>query len=242
MLPAEESDEPFRGLLADPPIYPPTYPPPPTVQTVNVTDDNPLGLMIHCKRINGCVPAAIFSAGGASDTAQSVVSRSKLTLPDSANKEAAAQALLNAVGNNGIIEKRKDANGFATLSASYDLAEAMLIDALSGAPLSTAGRLQFTADADNNIDVALTLFYPDGISEEEMEEDAAQANTRVNQQRTAGAYDEALRRAGEESGFDGEAVTMTEFGVVQTNISGAFNLKAGLWGLCISVGTILLFA
>ncbi|KAF5837685.1 hypothetical protein DUNSADRAFT_4050, partial [Dunaliella salina] len=181
---------------------------------------------------------------GASDTAQNVVSRSKLTLPDSANKEAATQSFISNVGNNGVVEKRKDTTGFSTLSASYDLAEAMLVDALTGAPLSTAGRLQFTADADNNIDIELSLFYPDGVSEEDMERDAAAGSNFGDQQRAAGAYDQALRNAGQEAGFDGEAVTMSNFDVVQTNstTNGTSGLKAGLWGLCISIGAILLLA
>ncbi|KAF5837687.1 hypothetical protein DUNSADRAFT_4052 [Dunaliella salina] len=189
-------------------------------------------------------PLVIQEEGSASDTAQNVVSRSTLTLPDSANKEAVAQAFINGLGSNGVIEKRKDANGFSTLSASYDLAEAMLIDALSGAPLSTAGRLQFTADADNNINVELTLFYPDGLSDEEIEGDAVAGINRVDQQRAAGAYDDALRNAGQEAGFDGEAVVMSDFDVVQTNgtTNGASGLKAGLWGLCVSIAAILLLA
>uniref|UniRef100_A0A7S3RB38 Uncharacterized protein n=1 Tax=Dunaliella tertiolecta TaxID=3047 RepID=A0A7S3RB38_DUNTE len=210
----EQESNMLRGLLQD---DPPTYPPPPVV-TANVTNDNPLG--------------------GAGDTAQSVVSRSKLILPDTANKEAAAQALVNGVGNNGVIEKRKVGNGFQTLSKSYELGEAMLNDALAGAPESTAGRLQFLADADNNIDMVLTLFYPEDVSEGAMEQDAAQGAALVNQRRESGTYDAAFVSAGQEAGFDGAAVTVESF-VVE---SGAPSLRASLMGMCISVGAILLFA
>eukprot|EP00983_Pelagomonas_calceolata_P007628 247742-Pelagomonas_calceolata.AAC.2 len=183
---------------------------------------------------NHCGPAANFPAGGAGDTAQSVVSRSKLILPDTANKEAAAQALVNGVGNNGVIEKRKVGNGFQTLSKSYELGEAMLNDALAGAPESTAGRLQFLADADNNIDMVLTLFYPEDVSEGAMEQDAAQGAALVNQRRESGTYDAAFVSAGQEAGFDGAAVTVESF-VVE---SGAPSLRASLMGMCISVDSV----
>jgi len=192
---------------------------------------------------DSCLPACqTLRAGGDDNTAQSVVSRSKLTLPETDNKGQAAENFISLVGNNGIIEKRKLDNTLQTLSRSYDLAEAMLIDALTGAPLSTAGRIRFTVDANNDIDIEMTLFYPNSVSEAERQADAEAGTDRVRQLSDEGTYTQALRNAGNEAGFDGDAVTLAEFEVESPGEGAASALKAGLIGACASVVMLLFLA
>lgn len=182
-------------------------------------------------------------AGGDDSTAQSVVSRSKLILPSSDNKEEAARRFIDLVGNSGVIEKRKVGDSLASLSRSYELAEAMLVDALTGAPLSTGGRLRFEVDANNDIDLEMTLFYPNTVSAAERQADAEAGNARVRQLSGDGTYNQALKDAGTEAGFDGDAVILGEFEVAETPEEDAASLlKAGFMGACAAAGMLLLIA